>query len=271
MLYLSGAIVPELADEPGLGFMRTPAMGNRNMPAGSTWAADNGCFAHPERFDLYRYLAWVEREVSLHPHCLFATAPDVVGDAEETLQRSVPVLDAIREYVPVALVAQPGMEHMALPWDAFDVLFIGGDDAWKDSITGGLLCVERAKWHGKRAHVGRVNTLGRFRRAWEARADSVDGTLLAYGWHRYLPRIRRMHEQAAAAEPWRAVEAHSRATWFTPRRAAELAARDAAVTDVIRTRYAEPTLAIGAAGFGEQLALYPSPAEQLPLRLAEAA
>ena len=58
--------------------------------------------------------------------CLFATAPDVVGDAQATLRRAY-MLGWIRYAgLPAALVAQDGLEHLAIPWDDFDALFLGG-------------------------------------------------------------------------------------------------------------------------------------------------
>jgi hypothetical protein len=63
--------------------------------------------------------------------CLFATAPDVVGDAQATLRRAY-MLGWIRYAgLPAALVAQDGLEHLATPWDDFDALFLGGSTAWK--------------------------------------------------------------------------------------------------------------------------------------------
>ena len=64
--------------------------------------------------------------------CLFAAAPDVVGDAAATLQRSERMLDWIRYAgFPVAFVARDGLEHLTVPWDDFDALFIGGSTSWK--------------------------------------------------------------------------------------------------------------------------------------------
>lgn len=50
---------------------------------------------------------------------------------------------------PAAIVAQNGLEYLDVPWDTFDVLFIGGNDAWKFSRAATEL-VQSAKEHGKK-------------------------------------------------------------------------------------------------------------------------
>lgn len=188
MMYLSGAVRAELEGRrPDLGFMVTPEMGNAVDLTASTWAADNGCFTHPERFDLERYLGWL---AARPPHtCLFATAPDVVGDAKATLERSAPVLPRLRALgYRAALVAQDGLEALPVPWDSFDVLFIGGSTAWKLSDAA-LELVREAKRRGKWVHVGRVNSYRRLRLFTDAGADSADGTFLAFGPSANLPRL----------------------------------------------------------------------------------
>jgi hypothetical protein len=56
-----------------------------------------------------------------------------VGDANATPCRSRPFLPRIRESgLPASLVAQEGAEQLRLPWDEFDVLFLGGQTTkWK--------------------------------------------------------------------------------------------------------------------------------------------
>lgn len=186
MLYLSGVIRPDL---PALV---TPRM--RQRPAG-VWAADTGCFADPAAHDDLRYLAWLER-MPLR-WCLFATAPDRLGDMAMTLLMSLPMLPRIRALgVRAALVAQDGAENVALPWAAFDCLFLGGSTAWKLSEPAralGLEAVERGKW----LHMGRVNSRGRYRQAISMGAHSVDGTLLRYGPESNRGRIVAWEADAA--------------------------------------------------------------------------
>ena len=75
-----------------------------------------------------------------------------------------------------------------MPWDDFDVLFLGGDDAWKLGPAATALTAE-ARSRGKGVHMGRVNSL---RRLWFASAigcTSADGTYLAFGPDVNLPRL----------------------------------------------------------------------------------
>jgi hypothetical protein len=171
VLYLSGAV------REGLPAMLTPRM--RQMPPeGQPWAADNGRFASPKDYTDAGYLAWLAKMPS--ETCLFATAPDVVGDAVATLAMSAPLLDPIRHLgYRVALVAQDGLERLAVPWDEFDALFIGGSTEWKlgDAVAG---LAEEARRRGKWVHMGRVNSLRRLRHAQSIGCDSADGTHLRF-------------------------------------------------------------------------------------------
>ena len=113
-----------------LGYIDTPAQGNVR-PEDVTWCADNGRFGkgwpgHAE------WWAWLVGHASDSVTCAFATAPDVVGDAEATLAESLPWPPRIRAlgYL-AALVAQDGLEHSTVPWEEFDVLFLGGTTEWK--------------------------------------------------------------------------------------------------------------------------------------------
>lgn len=95
--------------------MLTPHMGNL-PPAGQVWAADNGRYSAPEKYTDVAYLEWLEKRRPDADRCLFATAPDVVGDATATLALSAPMFARIREagYL-VALVAQDGLEYLEVP------------------------------------------------------------------------------------------------------------------------------------------------------------
>jgi len=176
-----------------IGQMCTPAERRVPLP-GASWAADNGCFGKGYPGDP-AWLAWLDE---LSPHaarCLFATAPDVVGHAAATLARSLPHLPAIRALgYPAALVAQDGLEHLDVPWDAFDVLFIGGTTEWKLSKAATGLVAE-AKRRGKWVHMGRVNSRRRWSYAEYIGCDSVDGTFLAFGPDANLPRLTRWVSQ----------------------------------------------------------------------------
>lgn len=171
MLYLSGVVRPDLPA------MITPRMGQQ-PPAGQRWAADNGRFSAPQDYTDEKYLAWLAKMPA--ESCLFATAPDVVGDAAATLALSAPMFRPIREagYF-VALVAQDGLEDLEIPWADFDVLFIGGTTAWKLGEACRLIVAE-AKRRGRWVHMGRVNSLRRMRYAESIGCDSADGTVLKH-------------------------------------------------------------------------------------------
>ena len=178
MIYLSGHGTG--GERFGIGRMLAPTRENK-PEVGQVWAADNGCFATPKRYSDAWYLAWLERLRPWQGSCLFATAPDVVGDAVATLAKSGPVFARIRAlgYAP-ALVAQDGLEELPVPWEEFDCLFVGGTTEWKLSSHAAGLAGE-AKARRKWVHMGRVNSLTRLRIAKRMGCDSCDGTYVAYG------------------------------------------------------------------------------------------
>lgn len=180
-----------------LGFIDTPLQGNRR-PAGVVWCGDNGCFNH-KKFSEARWIRFLEKNVHDTANCVFATAPDVVGDAAATLERSRPWLPKIRSlgYL-AAFVAQDGQENLPVPWEEFDVLFIGGakkHPEWKLSPAARHLAVE-AKRRGKQVHCGRINSGLRYR-YWEGYADTCDGTYLTFGPDKNLPNLLRWMNQPA--------------------------------------------------------------------------
>jgi hypothetical protein len=189
-MYLSGVIRDELIGKrPDLAVIMTPHMGNKVDLLRTMWGADNGCFAKPEKFVLVEYLTWLAARRYAAHNCLFATAPDVVGDAVATWERSLPVFEQIRALgFPATLAAQDGIENMQIDWDAFDVLFIGGSTEWKLSHHVRVLVAE-AKRRGKWVHMGRVNSLLRLKTAAMFGCDSADGTFLAFGPDKNIPRL----------------------------------------------------------------------------------
>lgn len=174
--------------------IRTPRQGNAHLD-GVTWCADNGCFS--DRFDEAKWWAWLEANAHRAGDCVFAVAPDVVGNAAATLERSRPWLGKIRDLgYPVAFVGQDGLEDLAgeIPWDAFEVFFIGGSTEWKLGPAAAQLVAE-AKARGKRVHMGRVNSLRRFLYAESIGCDSADGTYLTFGPAKNLPTVLRWVSQ----------------------------------------------------------------------------
>lgn len=220
--YLSGAVRDEFCGErENLGFLMTPLMGNHPERVG-VHAHDNGVFTemktHGKKpFDLAKFLAHLDKWAPHRHRALFAVAPDVIQPWQAkrlgikdtrpwaaTIERSLPILPLIRARgYRAALVAQNGLEwHMdRIPWDAFDVLFMGGGrdpkyktkdnrlGEWKWS-AGARRLIAEARRRGKDVHVGRVNTEKRFRQAQAWGATSADGTLIAFGPDFWLPQLQ---------------------------------------------------------------------------------
>ena len=183
-----------LCQRADVGTLITPAGGNRVATLTEwccAWAADTGCFAQPEAFDVGHYLEWLERLRPIQDRCLFATAPDVVGDAHTTLERSAPVLPMLRARGwPPALVAQDGLERLEVPWDSFTALFLGGTTSWKLGEAAAALAAE-ARQRGKHIHMGRVNSRRRVRHAQVLGCHSVDGTCITFDPPTYVRVIPR--------------------------------------------------------------------------------
>jgi len=180
MIYLSGAINKALVRRPDTGYMLTPMIGNKADLNGTLWAADTGCFNQPEKYDQEKYLVWLRERANYARRCLFATAPDVIGDAVATMEKSLPMFPLLRaEGYRAALVAQDGLEDMDIPWDSFDCLFVGGTTSWKLSEIAYQLAHE-AEMQGKWVHQGRVNSWRRLKAAAVSGYDSADGTHLVF-------------------------------------------------------------------------------------------
>lgn len=148
-----------------------------DVTAWRCWAADNAAFGG--RFDPAAFGRMLARYDYARSWCLFAVAPDVVGDAVQTLEMFRPWSVRIRSLgYRVAYVAQDGAELYGLP-DA-DALFIGGSTEWKLSGEAGAM-IQRARARGMWVHMGRVNSRKRIAHAQRWGCDSVDGTCPAFG------------------------------------------------------------------------------------------
>jgi hypothetical protein len=183
VIYLSGVMGPKIRTamdrEPDLlGLMNTPDTRYRCPSPPIQWAADNGAFGAFLRgvpFDFDRWADWLARQPR---SSLFAVVPDVVEDHNGTL-------DLWHQWAPVvrdlghrpAFALQNGVSSSTVPADA-DVLFIGGDDGFKEGPVARSTCWEYAGrcW----LHMGRVNTWRRLKIAQSFRCDSVDGTCLRW-------------------------------------------------------------------------------------------
>lgn len=201
MLYLANPCGSEKVvaamREGVLGLIDTPRQ--RQRVDGVPWCADNGAFS--DRFDETQWWRFLLDRREHAATCLFAAAPDVVGDAAATLARSRPWLPKIRALgYPVAFVAQDGLEELAdqIPWPELDVLFIGGSTVWKLGPHARELA-EEARRRGKRVHVGRVNSGKRYQYARRPYplglgADSCDGTFLTWAPDHNLGRMLKWFE-----------------------------------------------------------------------------
>lgn len=189
MLYFANPCGPAVIDAMlagELGFIDTPKQGNKR-PEDVLWCADNGCYSNA--FSEPQWWGFLERNAGDTTLCAFATAPDVVGDARATFERSLPWLPKIRALgYPVAFVAQDGITDDLLPWDEFDALFIGGSTEWKLGAEAAALMAE-GRTRGKWVHCGRVNSRKRYRQMKAQGCHSVDGTYLTFGPNVNLPRL----------------------------------------------------------------------------------
>lgn len=179
-----------------LGWMNTPRYNGaysayEEFPIALPVAADNSAFVC---FDEARYLRFVQKTPDT---IVWITAPDVVGDARETLSM-FEVWHERLSRLSLAFVGQDGMEDLEVPWDLIECFFIGGTTEWKLSHAARDLAVE-AKARGKWLHMGRVNSQKRLRYAYSLKCDSVDGT----GYNQYSKRelfpaldyLDRLHNQ----------------------------------------------------------------------------
>lgn len=189
-MYLSGALVREARphlDAGQIGLLNTPK-NKYAVQQGWTWAADSGLFNAATYVGDDAYMEWLGRQ----PHresCLFATAPDVLGDAAATLARSAPYLPRIRAMgYPVALVTQDGLTPNMVPWADIDWLFLGGTDRHKLGQEA-LALIRAARDRGVPVHVGRVNSGRRYARFAALGCASADGTCLAFGPQANLPKV----------------------------------------------------------------------------------
>lgn len=188
-MYLTGVkgplIEPHL-DAGTLGLLVTPNS-RYAVKEGWTVAYDNGAFNADTYVGDAAWYSWLERQPL--EGALFATAPDVVGDHEATVKRSAVWLIAIRALGhKVAFVAQDGMTVDNTNWSKFDVLFIGGSTEWKLGPQAEA-CIKHALSIGMPVHVGRVNSGRRYQRFAQLGVTSADGTYLAFGPDRNLPRL----------------------------------------------------------------------------------
>lgn len=182
-----------------IGWIDTPVQGNKRPP-GLIWCADNGCYG--KGYVEAKWWRFLENNVHDLDTCVFATAPDRVGDARTTLEMSLPWLPKMRQLgYPAALVFQDGLNELPIPWDDFDVMFIGGTNDWKLGPHIPPLVAE-ANERGKHVHMGRVNSYRRLKLAHDMGCHSADGTYLKFGPQENLVKLlgwlRKLEESEGA-------------------------------------------------------------------------
>jgi len=187
---------------PDVGIMLNTNAGTaREHLAAGPWAVENGGYTSAT-FDAGPWLSHLEARLAQYlPTCLFAIAPDVLGDPVETRRRSRPVIPRLQALgFPVAYVAQPGCTASEVPWEEIACLFAGGDRRWKADAAMFAL-VDLARDRGKWVHFGAVNSW-RYIQALAAAGgvDSVDGTHLKFdpvrGYGRvtqWMDRLKHQH------------------------------------------------------------------------------
>lgn len=200
VIYMLPRDVPGHLDHGRYGAICTPpgrSSALRLIERGARWICDNGAFSGRFNAD-----AWARGLARLAPYretCIAVVVPDVVADHAETARRFV-------QYAPgliaagwrVAFVAQDGMTERDIPPECSTV-FIGGSTDWKMGAQA-LAIIAEAKRQGKWVHIGRVNTLRRWRHFQLAGADSADGTALAFGFDANWPILEKMTRQLALME-----------------------------------------------------------------------
>lgn len=151
--------------------IRKPALNKAKV-----WCMDNGMFTGVFKED--KWLMQLELSLPWKSKCAFVAIPDVIGNAEATIDQFVYYRNKVTGY-PIAFVTQDGIrEHEnKIPWDDFDAIFVGGTDKHKLGVEGRWV-IEEAKKRDKWIHIGRVNSYERIMRFHFA--DSWDGTHLKF-------------------------------------------------------------------------------------------
>lgn len=187
----NGQDLDECAAEIGgeVGQLLTPLTRYRLRDPNRPWAIDNGGF---KQLDIPGLFSLLKREEHHREKCLFVTMPDIVASAQRTIElfhHFRPQFHGWR----VAFVCQDGQEHLPIPWDQLDAIFIGGSTKWKcsESVTQ---IIKTAKILGKHTHAGRVNDPQRWKHFEELGVDTADGTGLARYTH-MRRAIANRHDQ----------------------------------------------------------------------------
>lgn len=152
------------------GQLQTPLTLYKNW--GGLWAADNGAYSE---FDSRKWMKFLQNREPYIENCLWVSMPDIVGNARRTLEAFDFWNERLDDKWPRALVAQDGIEDLPINWESIACIFIGGTDNFKESSSA-IDLVKTAKCMNKLSHVGRLNTLKRYKIFAKIGADTCDGT-----------------------------------------------------------------------------------------------
>jgi hypothetical protein len=188
-MLVSGAtrLLARHAGSPLLGGLLTPRTRNSSdwyAAHGFVYAADNDAYSH---FDAGRYTAMLERLERADHRPLWVAAPDVVADADATAARYTQWRDRLTD-LPVAYVAQDGVDPTAIPWHEIACVFLGGTDTFKLGPPGRAV-TEHAHAAGVPVHMGRVNTRRRIAYARALGAATFDGSAISVWPDARAPRM----------------------------------------------------------------------------------
>lgn len=199
MIILVSGATRTVARYPNLGRLISPSVGNRIdevASSGRLWAADNEAFT---AWDQGRYWRMISRIFRVdRGRLLWVVCPDVVGNAQETVNRWIEWYPQL-EYsgLPAAFVGQDGLGACwdQIPWHQMTAAFLGGSDAWKLGIEAERFAAE-AKSRGLWLHMGRCNTRNRIYHAARIGCDSIDGKTWSAWPDRWIPKGLRWIEEA---------------------------------------------------------------------------
>ena len=183
------------------GFLCTPNKWRPILRPGFkhvTCGGDNLAFSG---FRARTFRSWLHRIQPHRDRFSFVAAPDVVGNTQATLDR-FPRWERLlhRMDFPVAFVLQDGITPDRVPWQSCEAVFVGGSTAWKMSDPV-LDLLKSAGMRGKYRHIGRVNSVIRYRH-FHPYAESCDGTGITRYVDRYIDRMMPALLELRHAPKW---------------------------------------------------------------------
>lgn len=139
---------------------------------------DNGAYkdwTNGREFNSAKFFREAERAGTEGPTPDFIVCPDKIA-SPDSLSMSMQWVPRLRDFGPLALVVQDGMEPpevtKALKRGGFMVLFVGGTLTWKFATLSQWVTIGHGA--GVKVHCGRMGTAPRVRYARECGVDSVD-------------------------------------------------------------------------------------------------